>query len=97
MALCALTWNKVKRIYPLNFAFQVYTSWYVCECMLPVNSSHQERQAFWGAFIEGRRVYPGAGMDGRDSNEKQDKTSETRHVESFGEHSAVNYWDVVGQ
>ena len=36
-------------------------------------------------------------MDGRDSNEKQGKTSETRHVESFGEHSAVNYWDVVGQ
>ena len=36
-------------------------------------------------------------MDGRDSNEKQDKTSATRHVESFGEHSAVSYWDVVGQ
>ena len=36
-------------------------------------------------------------MGGRDSNEKQDKTSATRHVESFGEHSAVNYLDVVGQ
>ena len=36
-------------------------------------------------------------MDGRDSNEKQDKTSATRHVESFGEHSAVSYWDIVGQ